>query len=273
MALATAGLSALLAAPALAGMPKVLDYVPTDASAVVVIENLNKFDQHFNQFVGAIEMPAMVTPSQMLNQLGIGQNLNMDGSAALIVLSFDIEAEDGEFVFLAPTNNFDALIGAFEPGEGGGGGIEAFLVEDETVFAKQVGAWAALSTDRDIIANFSGKAGSMGAFKANFGDSGMEMVEGSDLFVSINPAALAPLVEKMQEELQDNMGNIPGANAEQMEQQMEMMSKIVDGFVRDGSNAGFGVRFGAMGVVTTGSLSFKPGTEGAKLFGDRKSVV
>ena len=56
--LAGAGLGALIAFPAIAGLPEVLDHVPADATAVVVIDNLNTLDQHFNQFVGAIEMPA-----------------------------------------------------------------------------------------------------------------------------------------------------------------------------------------------------------------------
>jgi hypothetical protein len=273
--LAGAGLGALIAFPAIAGLPEVLDHVPADATAVVVIDNLNTLDQHFTQFVGAIEMPAMVTPKQMLGQLGIGQNLNMDGSAALVVLSVDIDAGDGEFVFLAPTKDYNSLVGAFNAVDTGAG-IKSFTVEDDTVFAKQVGAWAALSTDRGVLEEFSGKGGSLGAFRANLGASGTEMAETSDLFVTVNPAMMTPMLEKMHEELGANAGKIPGANAEQMEAQMAMARQLVEGFIRDGSSAGFGLRFGAMGVSATGSMAFKPGTEGAGFFnpgGDSGSLL
>jgi len=272
--LATVAFGALAASPALADLPRVLDHVPADATAVIVVDNLGKFDQHFNQFLGVIEEPAMVTPSQALNQLGIGQNLNMNESAALVVLSFNPEEKDGEFVFLAPTNNFDALIGAFDTAEGGGGGISAFTVENDTIFAKPVGAWAAMSTERSTLERFTGKAGNLGAYEGRLGDSGVEMAESSDFFVSINPADMAPLVEQMKEEIANNADKLAGG--QNVDQQMEMMQKIMDGFVRDGSSAGFGVRFGAMGVVGTGSLAFKPGTEGAGLFergGDSGSLM
>lgn len=263
--LAGAGLGALIAFPAIAGLPEVLDHVPADAAAVVVIDNLNTLDQHFTQFVGAIEMPAMVTPKQMLGQLGIGQNLNMDGSAALVILSVDLDSKDGEFVFLAPTKDFNGLVGAFNAVDTGAG-IKSFSVQNDTVFAKQVGSWAALSADRGVLEGFSGKAGSLGAFRANLGASGTEMAETSDFFVTINPAKMTPLTEKMHEELEANAGKIPGANAEQMDAHMAMAKQIVESFARDGSSAGFGFRFGAMGVTATGSIAFKPGTEGAKLF-------
>ena len=271
--LAGAGLGALIAFPAIAGLPEVLDHVPADATAVVVIDNLNTLDQHFNQFVGAIEMPAMVTPKQMLDQLGIGQKLNMDGSAALVVLSIDDDAEDGEFVFLAPTKDFNGLVGAFNAVDTGAG-IMSFSVENDTVYAKPVGAWAALSADRETLVGFTGKAGSLGAFQANLGASGMEMAESSDVFVTVNPARMAPMTEKMQEEFEANAGKFGGAP--NMDAQMEMAHKIVDGFVRDGSSVGFGIRFGAMGVSTSGSMAFKPGTEGARLFtrgGDSGALI
>ena len=274
--LAGAGLSALIATTAIAGLPKVLDYVPADAPAVIVIDNLSTFDQRFSQFVGAIELPAVVTPKQALNQLGIGQNLDMNSSAALVVLSFDIETEDGEIIFLAPTRDFNALIGAFESADGGGGGIKAFFVEEDTVYAKQVGSWAAMSDNRDTVANFTGKTGNLDAFEANLGAAGMEMVKDSDIFVSVNPATLAPLLEKMQEEFENNAAMFAGANPEQMEMQMEMMTRVMEGFVRDGSSAGYGVRFGALGVSGTGSLSFRPESESAKLFtsgGDSSSLM
>ncbi len=274
--LAIAGLSAIITAPAIAGLPEVLDYVPADAAAVIVVDNLGDFDQHFNQFVGAIEMPIMVSPKQALDQLGIGQSLNMDSSAAMIVLSYDMESDDGEFVVLAPTNNFDALVGSFDAADGGGNGIKAFTVESDTIYAKQVGSWAALSPDRDSLVGFAGKAGNLNSYKTSFGASGIEMASSSDVFITINPAMLAPLAEKMTEEFENNAGNFPGADAEQMEQQMEMVKGMVDAFVRDGSSAAFGVRFGAMGVSGTTSIAFKPGTEGAKLFqagGDSSSLM
>jgi len=274
--LAGAGLSALIATSAIAGLPKVLDYVPADAPAVIVIENISTFDQHFSQFVGATELPATATPSQALNQLGIGQNLDMNSSAALVVLSFDIETEDAEIIFLAPTRDFTALIGAYESADGGGGGISAFFIEEDTVYAKQIGSWAAMSDNRDTVANFTGKAGNLGAFEANLGAAGMEVVEGSDVFISVNPATLAPFLEKMQEEFESNAAMFAGANQEQMEMQMEMMTKVMDGFVRDGSSAGYGIRFGAMGVSGNGSISFRPGTESAKFFtsgGDSSSLM
>ncbi|MCB9838765.1 MAG: hypothetical protein H6813_05455 [Phycisphaeraceae bacterium] len=57
---------------------------------------------------------------------------------------------------------------------------------------------------------------------------------------------------------------------------MQVMHQLVDGFVRDGSHAGFGFRFGAMGASVNGSVAFKPGTQGARLFtrgGDSGSLL
>jgi len=261
--LAGAGVVSMLAAPAVAGLPAVLDHVPTNATAVVVVDNINEFDQHFNQFVGAIEMPVMVTPKQVFNQLGIGQNLNMDGSAALVVLSVDIEGEDGDFVFLAPTHDFNGLVGAFNA-QDAGGGIKSFVVENDTIFAKPIGQWAAMSDDKNTLAGFTGKAGNIGAFQANFGDPGMEMAESSDVFVAINPAHLTPILEEMQREFEENAAMLPGG--QQMDEQMKMATDLMEGFIRDGSSLGFGINFSAMGVSTSGSMAFKPGTEGHKMF-------
>ncbi len=271
--LAGAGFVSMLAAPAIAGLPEVLDHVPAGATAVVVVDNINEFDQHFSQFIGAIEMPMMTTPKLMLNQLGIGQNINMDGSAALVVLSVDIEDEDGEFVFLAPTNNFNNLVGAFNAKDAGGG-IMSFDVENDTVFAKQVGEWAAMSDDKNTLAGFSGKAGNLGVFKENFGAAGLEMADTSDLFIAVNPAHLSPIVDEMQKEFEQNAAMMPGGD--QIEAQMEMAKELMESFVRDGSSLGFGVSFGAMGVSGNSAIAFKPGTEGHKMFrkgGDSGSLM
>jgi len=273
---ACAGLGALLATPALADLPRIMDHVPADASAAVVINNIGEMDRHFGQFIGAIEMPALVTPSQALNQMGVGQHLNMDGSMAIIVLDMDFEAGEGEFVVLAPTRDYGAMIDAFKAAEGGGGGIDAVSVQGETFFSKRIGEWAAMSPERDTLAGFTGKAGSLGAFTARFGAAGEEMAVGSDIFVYADPSQMRPVVDRMRDEIQQNAQMFAGAGAEQMDAQMEQMHEMLGTLVEEGASMGYGVSFGALGVRGTGWLTFNPGTESAALFqggGDSSNLL
>src|SRR5438128_3950007 len=118
MACGSVGFGALLA---------VLEKLPGDASAVVVVRNVKDLSQKLSNTLVRMNLPIPIPPDLAgfgLRNLGITKGFDQNSSAALVVLKGegDVTAETPGLVMLFPTTDAKAMLASFEPGEAGGGG-------------------------------------------------------------------------------------------------------------------------------------------------------
>jgi len=263
--LAAGSAAILLAAPAFAGLPAVADRVPTDALVTVTIEDLGGFHESLTGFLDKTGIPMDPEPLEIMEFLLDADGLEVNGSAALVVMPHQ---GDVEALVIAPVTDYNAFVRGFggEPGE-----VSEFEVEGNSVFARDLGGgFAVLGPRGGIVREFDGAAGRIGQHHTAMGETGKKLADRADLVVVANMPALAPqLKEGLEEQMEQFAGMaqmMGGAQAEQMEGQMAIMKLVADSFLRDAQTGMLGFDLDDSGVTLDLAANFKEGSELAGFF-------
>lgn len=262
-----AGALAAIAASSFAALPPVFDRVPADALAVVTTKNLDEVDRAVSQLLGAVEIPALATPSELLGRLGLRDGVDMTKPMAIVLMPGDLGGDAPPAVALAPVKDFDALMKAM--GATAQGNVHSMVIQTgETVYARKgEGGYAVISPMREFAEAVDASGGNLNAHTAQIGSVGTSLVESSHVSVVLKKPLLDILQERMLEQMREQaeMSGF-GQNAEARAQQMERATAFVERFFGDGRDLVIGAHAGAMGVSFQSAMDFAPETEFGMLF-------
>lgn len=269
---AAAGLAAsVFVFTARAEMPRALDLAPPEAVAMIATPSLTQLDTEMKALLNALGVPPMATPMTLFAMMGVSDAVNMEGSAALVVLEADPNADKPKVVALLPVKDYGAMLKSFGATPAGGDNVDSLVIDGENVFTKSLaGGYCAISDDQGAVQGFAGKPGNLATHKANAGKAGMSIADKAEIFVLGNVAAMGPLLDKLQEGLEqgvNEMAQMGGQGADQAKAMSGMMKMVVGNFRRDGRAMVAGFDSTAAGVGFDLAVTFREGSESGKMFG------
>lgn len=258
--------AAVLSLTARAGVPGALDKAPTDAVLVIATPSLNQLDKQAGQLLAAMGLPQISTPSQLLQIANLRNGLNMEGSAAVVVLPGDPNgAQEPPIIVLLPVTDYGALLGNFGVKPAGAGALDSLNMAGSDVFAKDVGGgYAALSPTEAVLAAFAGKGGNLEAYKAALGAAGAAVADKAEILAVANVAAMGPYMDAWSAGVKEGMAAAGGPDPKQMEAASKVMDDLFKTLKRDGRTLALGIDAGATGVAFDMAAMFKEGSETAK---------
>lgn len=272
--------SALLAAtvvliPARAGLaelPAIYDRIPAEATAVLSTKSVNDLDRAVSQLLGAMEMPALATPSEMLRRVGLAEGVDLTRPLALALMPGDLEAEAPPALLFLPTTDFNVLMRALgaDP-DGQADAITSFVIQTgETLYARAAeGGYAIIGIVRDLVAGADGKRGHLKAHEANLGAAGARLVESSHIASLIKKPLLELLNQRVREEAARNLDKADvfgDMNEEDFQAQAEKVQRTIDAAFTDATDMVVGLQAGSLGLTLDTLVDFTPGSEHGRLF-------
>lgn len=259
----TAGLAvSVLAAPALGGLPAVLDRVPAGAPVVIAMSSVESFRKGSETLANSLNVPMDFGP---LTPMLENEGLNASGSAAMVMLSAPSdENEEGTMVVLVPVSDY----AKFVTGLGGqaGGGIQALSIEGRDVYVEDAGGGYALSSDKkETLEAFDAPKGQMGAHTKALGVVGGRIAEANNTLVIADVAALKPQLESALSGLKEQMEQVQAMGGPAMGN-AAVIDAAAQGFLRDGQVGVIGLNVGDSGLAIDIGAQFKEGSEVAGFF-------
>jgi hypothetical protein len=251
-----------LSAPALA-VPPVLDWVPTDASGVVAVNNLGKASGDLQAFVQAANLPPMEGEMQAMFAAVEGENVNAGQSAAF----FMVGGAEGSTVMLLPVTSYKDFVTA----RGGvGAGVEEIEFGGQNVFVKKVSdTYAAMSDTEDYLEVWEPVKGHLQAHTGAMGDRAQGAAEAADMFIVGSIGALAQEWRQGYEGMKGMAVMFGGPDAGQA---FGAIDPLVNAFLTDAQTGVVAIDFEADGVTARMLSRFKEGSMLAGLFQGKSST-
>ncbi|MGN6370100.1 MAG: hypothetical protein ACTHN5_17730 [Phycisphaerae bacterium] len=262
-----------------ADAPAVLNQVPADANAVIVINNVRSLSTKISNSVTRLNVPIPLPPDiagYMLRNLGITEGFDQDSSAALVVMKpLHADANDTNLfagpppaVILLPTTDPKAMLQNLSPSAPDKDGIsEVTLPGDSTDkgYVANIDKWVALAQDRDVLNNFLSKKNSFG--KAATAET-LKTFENNDLVLWANTAAASASVNKLLEDKQQevtgmmdlmNLNNNKDQTAGALQKEMiNLYFAAAKEFVQDANHTMVTLRLNDSGLTFGLVGAFKP---------------
>ena len=196
--------------------PAVLNQVPADANAVVVINNVHGLSTKISNAVTRLNVPIPVPPDLagfLLRNIGITEGFDQESSAALVVMKpAGAEGADANLfagpppaVILLPTTDSKAMLQNLSPSAPDKDGISEVTLPGDTTdkgYVANVDKWVALAQDREVLGNFLSKKNSFG--KAASAET-LKTFESNDFVIWANTAAASASVNKLLEDKQQEV--------------------------------------------------------------------
>lgn len=267
--LAALTLPLTIALPALAGLPKAIDRVPTDATVVISIRSIAELKSDLDA-LGNVLPPLKAALSQgpidmVLNMPGI----DTSGSVAAAVVGPDLnfDAEQPPMVLVVPVTNAEQFMQGL--GATAQGNLYTADIDGEAAYFKDLGGgFVAMSPMQDLITGFDGKAGKGDAHAKRLGKTGSSLADTADILVFADLAKLKPMIDEAVKEAKQNMEMVAamaGPQAAQMEQSMAMITALTDRLTNDGDLGIMATTLSANGIAFDAGAQFKDGTQTFKM--------
>lgn len=286
---------------AMADVPAALDRVPADAGVVVAIPNIQKLQDAMKVIQDTFQLPDeeanMGVGKDVMNAAGVKK----DGSMAIAVIfpeaedadeAGDADKGDGKdkeegadadgdddqenagddeggmveegapitFV-VVPVTDYKAFVTGLKGDPSAA--IAELQTENQELYAKDIGGgYAALSEDSGALGTFSGKAGSLAAYKALMGKTGVSLADSSDLVVVANIQVLAPKIKQGMAEMSQNLA---GMGQPDVAAAGGFLKAFGEAVTTDGQAAMLGVDVEPDGLRIETAASFKEGSPTAAL--------
>ncbi|MEM8757783.1 MAG: hypothetical protein AAGF47_08370 [Planctomycetota bacterium] len=265
MLAAAAGLCCSFAA---ADTPEALARVAPDAPLIVSIGDVGAFFAQAESLTAAIQQDEAAAGIAEARRLFGMPGVDTDGSAALVFNSLDLEGDTPPMVALIPVEDYNQLV--TELG-GTGEGTELLQFQGEDVHIRDLGdGFAAIAPQRDLLDAFQAVENAGDAHSAVVGSTGRDLLEDHTVVVIADVAAFGPALLEGWEESQQGMrmmGQMTG-QGEQIDQQIETVTLLLNSFARDGQRGMLGLSAGDSGISVEAAASFKEGSEIAGFFQD-----
>ncbi|HUO08025.1 MAG TPA: hypothetical protein VM008_06980 [Phycisphaerae bacterium] len=260
--------------------PAVLNQVPADANAVIVINNVKNLSTKISNAVTRLSMPVPVPPDLAgfaLRNIGITEGFDQDSSAALVILKpANAEANGDQNLFagpppavmLLPTTDSKAMLQNLSPSAPDKDGISEVTLPGDTTdkgYVANVDKWVALAQDRDVLNNFLSKKVVFGKVAS---PETLKTFESNDLVVWANTAAASPSIIKLIEDKQQevtgmmdlmNLNNNQGQTAGAFQKEMvNAYFSAFKEFVKDANHTMLTLRLSDTGLTLGTIGAFKP---------------
>jgi len=249
---------------------QVLEQVPSDALAVLKVNNLQSVSQKLAKFcqdLGIAAMqPEMNDPLAALQQhSGMQQGLNKDGEMAVVILDpQSVGGAEKAVLLLVPVSDYKAFVGNFpDAKEEAGVSQITFPDHDEPGFVANWGKFAAISPVKEAVTK------KPSGLKIPGAATNKEM-GGKDLVIMANlPAMKARFGPQLQNARPGLIQQIERAtkNEPQLAQMQPFIKTMADTFLNgvqsmleQGQSASFSLNFGNEGISTTSMAEFTPGS-------------
>lgn len=224
-------LASMLPCSTLADAPRVLDIVPRATAAVIAVSSLKELDGHVSELLGAMEARTLGSLSLALVAMGLRDGLDLEGSAAGLLYEPVAPPKEGEPVaapprvlLLLPVSDADKFLATLQAKADPD--LWRFDYAGVGYFARRIGdAHLALSSEQDLVRNFTAMPGSLEQHKAAIGARGREVLERAPIIALGDPdalrAAFEPIIESLTtgapmpgagdaDLLRDSRSSIPG---------------------------------------------------------------
>lgn len=260
------------------GAPTALNHVPPDTAIYIAVPSVGGLLRDLSGLHRALAPKLPPEAAQIGMGLFLAQSVAMqpgvesDGSAAIILELPEGGFEGGEpqFTVILPIADLQAFAaGPFMAGQGAAivdGVLTAGMPGGPSFFIRQIGSHAVMSNEIDKVKAFAPGA-HLARHEAALGASGLSTMEGRDLVMVADIAALKPMLDEMllQAEMQVNFLAMMGGG-EQVTQGFASFKKAVGALQRDGSVWISGLDIAADGVSIDMGASFRAETESAAMF-------
>lgn len=247
-----------------ADLPAIVDAVPADARAALVIPSVNDFDEAASQLLIAMEQPEASTPRQLLKILGIAGAIDPRRPVALFYRPGPGEHAPPMLAALVPTLNAPRAMESLRADKG-----------DHDVWSFQVGerTWYARAlTDTDLIVGFEPRSlasytpatGQLPAHERAMGPGGLAAAENADLLMWGHAEEFRPLVRRWITDagasVQQIKGGLGGAPTPGADALCAFVETLVTSLADDADRFTLAARADANGVVAHLATSFTPGS-------------
>jgi hypothetical protein len=237
---------------------QVLPLVPSEAMVVIKIKNMqdvsSKIATLSQQWGLANIRPELNDPlGTLLTVGGLGPGLNRNGEAAIALMMPAAGASEPDVVVLVPVSDFKAFAGAL-PNNKTEGEVTTFNPGGKDVFAVSWGQYAAVSPKKELLAQKGGgiKATTVASKELDTKDvtvyANLKQIRGHVL----------PMIQQNKGQMLDGiaqaMAQAPGANpkyAPVLKAYLGQFINVIEGIVRDGDAATFGISLSKEGISTT----------------------
>ena len=287
--------SCFVAAPALAqdAWPDVMSALPEGTHAALVTKRLGDVEKHWNEFMTAIDLGAMVENFSPLDFLA--SHLGLDASAldregAMAVAAVGAanweEGQETPILALLPVKNYTqwlVSLGVTPPANAQADAIQEITLAavaeghgDEAGgpwFARPAanGKYAVISPDRAVIEGYTPDAKAPEAFSKRAGDVGASLAQRCDIVALLNFEALEDMKESFAQGLTQGMSeqmaqmSAMGMAVPTAEQMEALNAAFVDLLIDETSAGVAGLRFGERGIAFDLALQTREGSEMGKL--------
>ncbi|MEO1583958.1 MAG: hypothetical protein AAFR96_05215 [Planctomycetota bacterium] len=249
----------------------VLDRVPADAPMVVSIASVSSVFADANAFAQAAGITDMVMGVSMAQGMLALPGLDADRAAAFVFNSLDgwDDTDEPPMVALVPVSDYNVLTTSLG---GTGEGVESLDFQGQPVFVKDIGGgYAVTGPTQELVEGFTAAEGAWADHQAAIGSEGQALAGEHGVMISVSVDAFADTMLEgweMASQQMQMMAQMGGAQADQLEGQMELGDTVVRGFARDGQRGILGVTMDGRGVSLDLGASFKDGSEIAGFFAD-----
>ncbi|MEC9373897.1 MAG: hypothetical protein VYC34_08635 [Planctomycetota bacterium] len=223
--------------------------VPADATIIISTPDFEQMNSDFAGLLALMGLPEAYTPRQALAGAGLGDGMNMNGSAAIVLMGSDFETDQPPAVAIIPTSDYNALLAGFNVAKGADG-VDTFNWNGEQTYARRLGDYTAIGPMREYVEAIPAKGGNMKAHAAAMGAVCQQVADDADLFVLVRVEPLRPM---LQEVADPNRMQGMGAQLDVDEQ--------VDTLVNEIEFAAFALRAETLGAGFDSAFRFKEGGE------------
>ncbi len=259
-------------------LPPILDRVPADALVVVSTPSLEQLEKSMQSITTTLELP-FPGVKQMLMMQGFDAGVDMTKPIAAVIVR-DPSAKPGEkkpadpndpmagagaqeeppLILLIPTNDYKALLKAFNAEAGAG--VTAFTgPEGDPGFAKDIGGgYAAIGNKKEILEKFEGKGGNAKAHSEMIGKVGNTIGEKADLLVIANIPAIEPMAKPMMEQAMANAMNEGPLAMMGGDMNLDGIKVVMTTFLEQTNGAVMALDIEPSGVAIDLSAQFKQGS-------------
>lgn len=258
--LAACGLA--ISSPALAA-PQVLDWVPTNVSGVVAVNNLGGASSDFDAFMRASGLPPMEGEMQAMFAEIDGVGVDAGRSAAF----FMVGGGDEGTVMLLPVTSHKEFVTA----RGGvGAGVEEIDFGGQSVFVKKVSdAYVAMSDRDDYLELWEPVDGHMKAHVEALGARSLDAAESADVFIV---GSIASMAGNWRESYEGMKGMAMMFGGPEAAQGFAAIDPLVGAFLTDAQTGVVTLDFAGDGVTARLLSRFKEGSMLAGLFQGKSST-
>lgn len=253
----------IVALPALAGTPKALTMVPSDAEVVVVMPDVGQLLSDMDRMNVMMGQMGKMEVTMMTSMVRGMPGLNLEGSAAIILDMDDDWEDEPDAIVLLPITSFDDLT----QGRKAVKGLVKMEIDNNPIYFRDLGSgYAAMSNNPVIVSAFSPASHTIEQAQKMVGTAGNRVLASNDVMMYLNLDSMRPMLSDYENELEEQGEMIEMMGGEQAAQSFEAMIELYETAVQDGQAFVAGLSFDKdLGLAFDLGLQFKEGSESAAL--------